>query len=469
VTQGSGHDWTASGEAGTSLDYGAGPLRLATEVALERSGARHTASLARGSSPASDPGPTWYAWSWNRTALDLHAVRLAQRARIGERLTADAMVRANRVRGQHADAGLLGSDVAASAAWVALGSPSGGSRALRLRAAYGASTLPFSAFVGARPSPVCLECVATGAGRDRPAMERTREVEGGVDVELARGAGVRLTAFRQRVSDVLMEALAPPSLGVNGAVVLKTMGAENDGMELDASAPLIERSGLGLSLGARAALVRNRLRSPEPTVPVTSASSTDRRFRAGEPIGAYGLRPMRYDDANGDGIIAPGEVWVDPTGQSTYAGPAAPTRLLSADVRLRLGRRTVVTAVAEHRGGHLVYGGRTALLHRADLAALDPAQPAEHQAWAAVSDASGYGLLQRGDFTRLRELSVAWSLGRGAGAPTLALAGRNLLTLTGFDGPDPETNGWANEPLGAGGFYTQPLPATLTVRLTRAW
>ena len=51
----------------------------------------------------------------------------------------------------------------------------------------------------------------------------------------------------------------------------------------------------------------------------------------------------------------------------------------------------------------------------------------------------------------------------------LTVAARNLLTVTGFEGTDPEAHAFPNIPVASGGYLMQPLPLTLAVRLTRAW
>lgn len=58
---------------------------------------------------------------------------------------------------------------------------------------------------------------------------------------------------------------------------------------------------------------------------------------------------------------------------------------------------------------------------------------------------------------------------RSTYSPVLTVAGRNLLTLTGFDGVGPEADAHGASTLGGGGFHTQPLPASPSLRLTRRW
>jgi hypothetical protein len=77
--------------------------------------------------------------------------------------------------------------------------------------------------------------------------------------------------------------------------------------------------------------------------------------------------------------------------------------------------------------------------------------------------------VEKGDFVKLRELSVSYSLdpallrgARIAGA-TLTLAGRNLKTWTDYTGWDPETNAGGQSTLVRGfNFATAPIPRNVT-------
>jgi len=80
--------------------------------------------------------------------------------------------------------------------------------------------------------------------------------------------------------------------------------------------------------------------------------------------------------------------------------------------------------------------------------------------------------IEKGDFTKLRELSVSYNFAPallrrvGASAATLTLAGRNLKTWTDYTGWDPETNAGAQSTLVRGfSFATVPIPRNYTIGL----
>jgi TonB-dependent starch-binding outer membrane protein SusC len=70
---------------------------------------------------------------------------------------------------------------------------------------------------------------------------------------------------------------------------------------------------------------------------------------------------------------------------------------------------------------------------------------------------AGYSYVSRGDFTRFRELTIAYDLPRrlyraaGLGSATLSVSARNLKLWTGFDGADPESAAISSATVGVGG------------------
>ncbi len=81
--------------------------------------------------------------------------------------------------------------------------------------------------------------------------------------------------------------------------------------------------------------------------------------------------------------------------------------------------------------------------------------------------------VEKGDFVKLRELSVSYTLDasllrrvRASGA-TITLAGRNLKTWTDYTGWDPETNAGAQSTLVRGfAFATVPIPRSVVASVT---
>jgi hypothetical protein len=462
------HDWVADGELGLQGGYGARVLRFSSTAAVIRLGARRT---QRSGVHVGTSG--FGSERWSRRSVDQWALRGAQQILVADRLTIDLDGRWNRSP-ERFGAGGADVDASAAAAWTALRWVGG--RALVVRGAFGTSALPFSATLGQVPlatRPICSFTCPAAAAVDDPAPERTREWEGGIELRGERGSGLRLTGFQQRTDAVAVQTYAAPSLGLLGATSVAFTDVRNAGVEATLDLAPLRRAQAGLDLVLSAALLRNRLGE----LPVREGVvDQDRRaffpagqvLRTGAALGAFTRRPFTVRDADADGIVTRAEVIEGSTG-SEVRGAAAPTRTASLDARLRLGRRAVVGALAEYRGGHHAYGSRPTLYADADAAAFLPGASIEAQARTVSLAARHDALVDRADFTRLRELSVAYTLGTRAGGPVLTLAGRNLLTWTGFHGIDPETSAAPNSPLLSGGFFVQPLPASLTVRLSSSF
>jgi TonB-linked SusC/RagA family outer membrane protein len=94
---------------------------------------------------------------------------------------------------------------------------------------------------------------------------------------------------------------------------------------------------------------------------------------------------------------------------------------------------------------------------------VETAKPISYSWRAGSPESTGLGgfydtlnpnnnVLEKGTFAKLREISLTYKLGRigGYGDWTLGVTGRNLFTLTGYSGYDPET-GCGSESTGCGG------------------
>lgn len=85
------------------------------------------------------------------------------------------------------------------------------------------------------------------------------------------------------------------------------------------------------------------------------------------------------------------------------------------------------------------------------------------------------GFLQDGGYTKLREISLTytvpddWASRVGASRLSATLAGRNLKTWTAFKGLDPESNYMGQANFGGGEFMTQPPPRYWTLRFNVAF
>ena len=331
------------------------------------------------------------------------------------------------------------------------GSPVG---SLRLRAAYGVAGRQ-AAFAGMAP-------------------ERTREIEGGIDAELLAGrAAFGVTLYSRRTSHLLVAVPLAPSVG--GGLLLPDAGVlSNKGMELMLAASVVRRPGVTWDVTVSAWGNRNRVLTggPAPVV-VSGGLGVLQVAQAGLPLGSYwGVPIVGYADANGDGVIVPGEVRLGGTEQ--FLGNPFPTQGGSLSTALAVRQHVRLAALLEYRGGNSLLNSTELIRCLSDVcrAANDPSAPlADQVARAAAGAGTAAGWVENARFLKVREVSLSliapacWAAHLGAADMALTVSGRNLATWTSYRGLDPEVNASGPEGLTREDLFTQPLARYWTARL----
>jgi len=315
---------------------------------------------------------------------------------------------------------------------------------LRLRAAYGVAGRE-NFFFGAKP-------------------ERTRELEGGVDATLREGAlAVGATVYDRRTSRIVTSI--GPTVGY-GVGFDASGEVSNKGIELTLAAAVLRSAGVTWDVSLAAWGNRNRV-VRVGDVPIVGLPT-------GLPLGQYFERPiLGYADANGDGVLSPGEVQVgaDPV----FLGSAFPTEGAMFATTLGLRPHVRWSALLEYRSGNRLFNETEEL--RCALgrcrAINDPAAPLADQAAAVAARwyGSGAGFVEDARFLKLREVALTidaptpWARRLGAADLRLTLSGRNLATWSSYRGLDPEANAYGPAGLIVGDLFTQPLARYWTARL----
>jgi len=341
---------------------------------------------------------------------------------------------------------------------------------LRIRGAYGESgdSRPYiAAFDLALTVPA-----GTPVKISPPPVERTRELEGGVDVGLfSERVMVDATLFTKRTSDGLVQALVPPGVGTGVFQTVINAGAwSNRGAELALRAKIVDGGFVRTDLAVTFTALKNEVTSLGNTPPLIGTYFS---IVPGYPLyGAWGRR-FTVTDANKDGVIVPAEVVADTATQ--YLGSPVPTRELGVAPSFVFGRAVTVAALVDYRGGFRAVnsGGRL----RCNVVCADLYLPTEsmvEQARAVDPDASA-AWVEDASFVRLRELSVAWTMPAawskhvGARSASLVLAGRNLFTSTSYTGLDPEGALTGQTRIDQQDLFTLPPPRTVSLRLDVGW
>ena len=305
-------------------------------------------------------------------------------------------------------------------------------------------------------------------------VERTRELEGGVDAGfLNERIVVAATLFSKRTSNGLLEGLLPPSNGTGGPSVTLIADGEwrNTGVEFAVRGLLIDAAHVRADLGVTFTTLENELTSLGAGPPLVGSGW---RLTPGYPLyGTWG-RGFTVNDANGDGVIVPAEVVLDTA--ERYLGPPVPARELSLVPSLVLWRSLRVAALVDYRGGFRTMNSGGRLRCNTVCEPLyAPNAPLVEQARAVSARDANAPWIEDATFVRMREMSVAWTMPSawskriGARSSSVVLAGRNLFTSTDYTGLDPEGAYLGQTRIAQEDLFTLPLPRTVSLRLDVSW
>ncbi|HEX6251356.1 MAG TPA: TonB-dependent receptor [Gemmatimonadaceae bacterium] len=324
---------------------------------------------------------------------------------------------------------------------------------------------------------------ATSRGNDQLKPERASELELGTDIEFFGGrAGIELTYFDKKVTDLILPKSVAPSSGFTEQ--LANVGElENKGIEL--LLRTFNLRGPGLTWSSTVTYATN-----DPVVTAVSdggaffipESFGIIRVDAGQPPGHFfGTTYVR--DAQGNIVTSAGAPIMDASGRITGIPAIGPREIIGNPnpdsywsfindfgVGGSLSFRVQFDGV---RGGDIfnfdrrlletpVFGSGKA--YEAELIGDVPV--GYFQARRSIFEE----YIEDGTWTKLRELSATYSLPanltqrfRLHGAQ-LTLAGRNLKTWTDYTGWDPETNSGAQRTLVRGfSFATTPIPRSVSL------
>jgi TonB-dependent SusC/RagA subfamily outer membrane receptor len=327
---------------------------------------------------------------------------------------------------------------------------------VRLRGAYGRSADYRSYFSAPNASfPSASEV----------SPERIAEAEVGLDALLLRRVWLDATWYRQSSDDALTCCLFGTPVP-NGAW-------HTTGLDATLAADIIRSLDVEWSARLTMSFLANRFDGGEGNRNQAIGPVLLPRVRSrnvvGHPVAGIWGNPTRTHDDNGDGIITPAEVDVLP--DSIFLGPSTPTREIGLTSTVAF-RRVTVSALLDYRGGfNQLNGTADSRCEYVICGALyDPGADVDDQTRAIAVDRAGAGFVEDASFFRLRELGVTlnlapgWAYRHGFARLSTTLIARNLLTCAGYSGFDPETNYRGQTGLGAGDYYTLPLPRSVALR-----
>lgn len=363
----------------------------------------------------------------------------------------------------------------------------------RLRAAYGST--------GRAPQPgaalrtyVSVPYV-TDAGRLVPGLaplnpgnqdllpERGTEFEAGFDAGfLDNRAGLELTFFEKRTSDLLIQVPLAPSAGFTSRPWQNIGEVLNRGLELAVRATPISRPGLNWDLSVHGSTLHNELVSLGDLDPFFNSY---RAFTPGRELGAWFVNRIREVDVEG------GRVIVSDTAE--YLGGQLPELQGAVASTFTFFGNLRVTAQLDGKFGYRIYNlgheYRDRFFRNSAEAVLDPDEGgySEEEALRRYGPYFTEGgaqvpftevkedYIQPADHVRLSEVSATYTIPDrfvqrlGVTGASITLGGRNLALWSDFEGFDPEVLGTGPGNPGDS-FYTQFYTAEVfTTPPARRW
>ena len=262
-------------------------------------------------------------------------------------------------------------------------------------------------------------------------------------------------------------------------------GISNSGIEAQLDLRALQTDRVELNVHLTASTLKNRIDKLGKGVAPISFNRGLQLHREGYSAGSFWQKPIYYNDANKDGLLAPSEVTLGDT--SVYMGPSLPTWNRSASADIRLFKVVRVSTLFEGRGGNKTAnygeyfrcGSANSVRGCAATGAVSPSlkeQAAYVAAYRLGARGTSTGLyVENGGFVKWRELAVTleapenWvGYVRTAGVKgvSLTFAGRNLHTWTSYTGLDPEVIEAGTSLFNQSEFNTQPTPRYYTARLS---
>jgi TonB-linked SusC/RagA family outer membrane protein len=295
--------------------------------------------------------------------------------------------------------------------------------------------------------------------------ETGQEIEAGFDLAALSGRlGLEFTYYNKTTKDALVSLPAPPSTGYTGTYLANLGEISNKGLEATLTATPITGARFTWESAFNFSTNQNKLVSFGTSYSTITFGTfaINQAFAAGYPLGGYWATDV-VRDASGAPVLTNGNVTVDPT--TKYLGSSTPTREISTSNTFTIFKNLRLYSYFDYKGGFYLFDGIKYVKDRLDANTFAVNDPNADSVQVKVLK-SGATLpdIVRGDFIKLRELSLGYTLpdrfaGRlGAQNATLTFSARNLAVwkLNGYPGPDPEVEFYS----GVGGTATTNFDRT---------
>jgi TonB-dependent SusC/RagA subfamily outer membrane receptor len=394
--------------------------------------------------------------------------------------------------------------------WVVSDEPFWGLEAVdvfRLRSAYGTSGLQPGVYDALRTWQVqsLLEdlpaALPQSFGNPDLKPERSREIEVGSNVALLnQKLNLDVTYYWQRTSDAILGRRRPPSSGFLQPQLVNIGELRSQGLEVSADWNVLANSGLGLEVNGTFS-TRDQTVADLGGVPGFQTDSKTTRWhqvREGYAPGAFIAPAMDSEDpyeltvpvselSSLNQIVPNYRRTENGEREEVFMGKQLPDVMGSFGATLTVPQYNLsLSAQLRAEGGFVVFN-ETDLIRTANRITRttarmirdlnDPNTSTERRReiagnYADIHPQVASNWIEEGDYLRLQELSLDWSPDGiadmlGLRSASVALTGRNLLLLTGYDGIiDPGTSSVAQNDLTANvDYFGAPSPRQFELKI----
>ncbi len=309
--------------------------------------------------------------------------------------------------------------------------------------------------------------------------ERTWEYEAGFDMgALQNRLGVSFTGFSQRTSDALIPVNAPPSDGFLNTQLRNVGTLRNRGLNLALRGTMVRRDNVEWSARLNYSSTHSKAENLGGQLITVSTFARTYVVR-GYAVPAYYGKKVMNPNAYAEPIIK----------DNQYLGTPYPTQTISLNTTVRLFDRVTASATGEWDLGASLLNAmgyqnsgkatwypcyktqeRMSAYAAGDASALDRVTALQRLKCSQTTGVRDYDWwIEPTDFFKLRDVTVSYQLPQwgfwGARSAMLTLSGENLLTVTNYDGTDPQVADEATSQIARRDYYVFPQPRAFLLSL----